>query len=453
MKSHTESSPVAGETRRSFIKKTATLAAAVSATGILKTPVYGQSQAPSANVTGANNRLIIGQIGCGSQGHTHLKLVQANATENNVAYGAVCDLYQKRLDDAKQAVNLKDADAYRDHRKLLERKDIDAVIIATVDNWHADVAIDALQAGKHVYGEKPMTRYIAEGFAVYDEVKKTGKVFQCGSQYTTDPMIHKAAEWIKAGKLGPLVWAQAAYCRNNKTNSEWTYPIEPEANEQTVDWARWQGRAPKIPWNPEHFFCWHKYYAYNSGILGNLLSHRFMPMMIATGNPEFPRRVCCTGTRKVSTDREVTDTTHVLAEFPSGLTYVIVGTTVNEQGFPDIIRGRQATLYFSASQNKVELKPERPFADELDAEEFNDPAPIGKIERLEKDFFDCIRHGGIPACNVDVAVRANTTLGLAEMAERMGLTLYFDEKTRAIKTADGRVVPPLTYDTVIDLKV
>src|SRR5207248_9068059 len=100
------------------------------------------------------------------------------------------------------------------------------------------------------------------------------------------------------------------------------------------------------------FFSWHKYYDYNSGILGNLLPHRFFPLMMATGNPEFPRRVCCTGTRKVSTDREITDTTHLLAEFPSGLTFCVAGSTVNEQGLPEMIRGRKASIYFSSGQNQ-----------------------------------------------------------------------------------------------------
>jgi predicted dehydrogenase len=439
----------AGETRRAFIKKTAALAAAASVTNLLKTPVYGQQQAPSANVLGANNRLVLGLIGAGNQGNTHITLVGKFASENNVAFGAVCDLYQKRLDSAKQRLELKDADAFRDHRKLLERKDIDAIIAAPVDNWHAQVSIDALEAGKHVYCEKPMTRYIAEGWAVCDTVKRTGKVYQCGSQYTTDPMVHKAAEWIKAGKIGPLVWAQGSYCRNSGKKSEWTFPIDPEANPGNLDWERWLGKAPKIPWTPEQYFCWHKYYAYNSGILGNLLSHRFYPLMLATGNPEYPRRVCCTGTRKVSTDREITDTTHVLAEFPSGLTYFITGTTVNEQGLPDVIRGQQGTLYFSASQNRVELKPERHFAEEIDAEEFDSPLPVGKIERLQKDFFDCIRNGGTPACNAELAVRANTVLGLAEMSERMGVTLFYDEKNRVIKNGDGKAVPPLTYETEV----
>jgi predicted dehydrogenase len=451
MNSQSESNHVSytGETRRSFIKKTATLAAAASVTGLLKTPVYGQSQAPSANVTGANNKLVIGIIGVGSQGNTHISLVQQHAAENNVVFGAVCDLNKKHLDHAKQKTGLKDADAYDDHRKLLERKDIDCIIAAPVDNWHAQVSIDALEAGKHVYCEKPMSRYVAEGWAVMDTVKRTGKVYQCGSQYTADPMIHKSAEWIKDGKLGPLVWAQGSYCRNNKNNSEWTFPVEPDATPENVNWDRWLGKAPKIPWNPERYFSWHKYYEYNSGILGNLLSHRFYPLMLATGNPEFPRRVCCTGTRKVSTDREITDTTHVLAEFPSGLTFVIVGSTVNQVGLPDIIRGHQATLYLSSSQNELQLTPEKNFADEIDAEEFKSPVPYGKIERLEANFFDSIRGNTTPFCHVDLAVRANTVLCLAEMSERLGITVFFDEATRTIKGTDGKAIPPLTYDTVV----
>ena len=336
-----------GETRRSFIKKAATATAAVGALNIFKTPVYGQSQTPSVNVTGANDRIVIGIIGTGGQGSHHLRANKAHESDNNMAIGAVCDLYQKRLDHAREAAGLTEADAFRDHRKLLERKDIDAVIIAAVDNWHGPASIEALEAGKHVYCEKPMTRYVAESWQVYDTVKRTGKVYQGGSQYTADAMNHKAMEWIQAGKIGRLVWAQGTYCRNNPRNSEWTFPVDPDANPDNLDWNRWLGQAPKIPWDPARYFSWHKYYEYNSGILGNLLSHRFLPLMMATGNPEFPYRVCCTGTRKISTDREITDTTHVLAEFPSGLTCAIVGTTVNEQGLPDVIRGHKGTLYFS----------------------------------------------------------------------------------------------------------
>ncbi len=450
MNSTVDQAAGSAETRRSFLKKAATVAAALSAPRLYNTPVYGQNQAPSpGRVLGANERIRVAYVGTGKQGMEHVRLQKRYAADNNIAQVAVCDLYQKHLDEAKKFIGLTEADAFRDHRKLLERKDIDTVVIATVDNWHAQVSLDALEAGKHVFCEKPMTRYLGEAFEVYDTVKKTGKVYVVGSQGSMDPKWHKAAEWIKAGKLGPLVWGQGSYCRNNKNNSEWTYPVDDDANEQNLDWYRWLGRAPKIPFNPEHYFSWHKYYAYNSGIIGNLLPHRFHPLMLATGTPEFPRRVVATGTRKVSTDREITDTTHLVAEFPNGLTLVVAGTTVNEQGLPDVLRGRKATLHFSSSQNRVELKPEAVFAEELEAEEFSDARPTERIEVLEKNFFDCIRSGQTPVVNADLAMRAQTVLCLAEMSERLGLALFFDAQTRAIKTGDGRVIPPLTYDTVV----
>lgn len=439
-----------GETRRNFIKKAAGVAAVASSVNILKTPVYGQQQAPSSGrVIGANDRINVGYIGVGNQGTAHLNHQKTHAKENNIAQVAVCDVWQKRLDAAKNLLGLTEADTYRDHRKLLERKDIDAVLIATVDNWHAQITLDALAAGKHVYCEKPMTRYLGEAFEVYDAVKKSGKVFMVGSQGCADAKYHKAAEWIKAGKLGPLVWAQGSYCRNNPRNSEWTYQVDPDLKETNVDWYRWLGKAPRISFNPDHYFSWHKYQAYNSGIIGNLLPHRFHPLMLATGNFEFPRRVCATGTRKISTDRDITDTTHMLIEFPSGLTFVAAGSTVNELGLQDVIRGRKANIFFAPSQNKVELKPERIFSEEMDSEEFSDPTPVDNIPRLEKNWFDCIRNGGTPLANIELAIRAQTALCLAEMSERMSLTLLFDDKTRTIKTGDGRTIPPLSYDTMI----
>jgi predicted dehydrogenase len=449
MNSNHHDPSAARQTRRSFLKKTATAAAATVATSpLFKTPVYGQTTAPSTGrVIGANDRIVVAFVGVGSQGMAHVKSQKAHASENNIVPAAVCDVYQKRLQAAKQFLDLKDADAFGDHRKLLERKDIDAITVATVDNWHAQVAIDAMQAGKQVYGEKPLARYFQEGFEIHDTVKRTGKVFQMGSQYCADENVHKAAEWIRAGKLGPLVWGQGSFCRNNQNNSEWTYPVDSEAGPSNLDWERWQGRARKVPWDPNRYFSWHKFYDYNSGILGNLLPHRFLPLMMATGNPEFPYRVACTGTRKVSLDREITDTTHLLAEFPSGLTLCVAGSTVNEVGLTDMIRGRKATLYFPAGQNKLELKPERPFVDEFEAQDFNDPSKIAELSKLEKNWFDCIRNGKTPYANIDLAIRAHVVLSIAEMSERLGLTLFFDEKTRAIKTGDGRVVPPLNYDS------
>ena len=164
-----------GVPRRDFIKKTAAAAAAVAATPLLRTPVYGQSQAPSANVAGANDRIEVAVIGVGfGIGKNHLEGIHKAGGENNTVVAAACDLFTARRDWAKAQAELKDADIYTDHRKLLERKDIAAVLIATHDPWHAGITLDALEAGKHVYCEKPMTRYLDEAFKVYDMVKKTG---------------------------------------------------------------------------------------------------------------------------------------------------------------------------------------------------------------------------------------------------------------------------------------
>src|SRR5512139_3926882 len=147
-------------TRREFLRKTATAAAAVGAVNLFKTSVYAQNRAPSAgNVIGANSRINVGYVGTGKQGMEHIKLQKRFATENNLRQAAVCDVYQNNLEKAREHIGLDAADTYGDHRKLLERKDIDAIIVATTDPWHAQVSIDGLEAGKHVFCEKPMTRY------------------------------------------------------------------------------------------------------------------------------------------------------------------------------------------------------------------------------------------------------------------------------------------------------
>src|SRR5687767_1582729 len=160
--------PVSGQdSRRDFIKKTATAAAAVAATGLLKTPVYGQNQAPSANVAGSNSKLTAGFIGVGGQGMAHVRSMKDHAAESNIELVAVNDVWQKRVAGAKEFIGGK-CEGYEDYKKLLDRKDVDVVVISTVDHWHKQCSVDALNAGKHVYVEKPMTRYLGEAFEIYD---------------------------------------------------------------------------------------------------------------------------------------------------------------------------------------------------------------------------------------------------------------------------------------------
>ncbi|MFO1488590.1 MAG: Gfo/Idh/MocA family oxidoreductase [Verrucomicrobiota bacterium] len=457
MKNDLTSSAPAPSTRREFIKKTSTLAAAVAVGNIFKTPVYGQNQAPSTGrVIGANDRIAVAVVGVGyGIGKDHLQGIHQQATENNVVVAAASDVYSKRRDWAKQTAELKDADVFLDYKKLLERKDIDAVLIATHDPMHAQISIDAMEAGKHVYCEKPMTRYLDEAFRVHDVVKKTGKIFQVGSQGCSADGWRRCGEMVKAGKIGELVWAQGYYCRNS-TGGEWNYAIESDATADNIDWNRWLGPVKnRAPFSAEHFHRWRKYYAYCSGLYGDLVPHRLHPLMLASGDPQFPKRVTSIGTHNVHADltvsgtpeREVPEHVQLLAEFPSGYMITITCSTVNAKSPGFTVYGHKATLNIGSSGERVELVPEKDWSEEIDPQTLTGLQPED-IRVHEKNWFECIRANKLPNANIDLAIRVQTVISLAEMSNRLNMTCLFDEKTRKITDGSGKEVPAITYGTL-----
>lgn len=454
--------PSAGEqSRRAFIRTTAAAAAAVASTNILRTPVYGQSTAPSAGkVLGANNRIVVGYIGVGGQGMAHVRQMKTHASANNVAQVAVCDVWEKRRNSSKAFIEKDNGstqvEMFLDHRKLLERKDIDAVVIATHDTWHTKCTVDAVEAGKHVYIEKPMTRYLTEAFEIHDAVKRTGKILQVGSQGCSAKAWHTAGEMIQAGKIGKLVWGQGYYCRNNP-KGEWNYTIDPECRKDNCDWDRWLGPVKKrIDFNADHYFRWRKYYPYCGGLLGDLMPHRLHPLMLATGKPEYPVRVVSIGTKHVGTDkktpgtfmRDVPEHVELLAEFPSGYTLVVASSTVNAKSPGFVIYGHHATLNIGNMGEKLELVPEKDWADEMDPELLEGLKPTEDIAVHEKNWFDCIRSGKQPNAGIDLATKVQTVISLAEMSERLSIACRFDEKSRKVTTGDGKEVKPITYGTL-----
>ena len=452
-----EIKPLAGETRREFIKKTAAVSAAVAATGVLRTPVYGQNQAPApGKVIGANDRIAVAVIGIGNGiGKNHFEGIHKNAGPNNVVMAAGVDLFNKRRAWAGEKAGLAEKDLYSDYRKLLERSDIDAVVIATHDVWHTRMALDAMDAGKHVYCEKPMTRYLGEAFQIHDAVKKTGRVFTVGSQGCSAGGWHRAAELIKAGKIGQLIWSQGYYCRNNP-KGEWNYPIEAETKPDNIDWETWLGPVKKrVAFNADHFHRWRKYYPYCGGLLGDLAPHRLHPLMLASGNPEFPIRVNSIGTKNVHTDKNTPDTTerdvpeHVqlTAEFPSGYMLTVTCSTVNAKSPGFVIYGHKATLNLADQGQSFDLLPERDFTEEIDPEQVKGLQPED-IRVHEKNWFDCIRANKQPNAGIDLAIRVQTIISLAEMSERLKMTCLFDEKTRKITDGAGKEVAPITYGTL-----
>jgi predicted dehydrogenase len=443
--------------RRDFLKKTAAAAAAVAASPLLKTPVYGQNQAPSTGrVIGANDRIQVAIVGIGfGIGQNHLTGIHEKANENNTVIVAASDVFNKRRDFAKTKADLKDADVYDDYRKILDRKDVDAVLVATHDPWHAQITMDSLNSGRHVYCEKPLTRYLGEAFEVYDTVKKSGKVFQVGSQGCSAGGYAKCAEMIKAGKIGTLVWAQAWYSRNS-LNGEWNYALDTEATAANIDWERWLGPVKqRDPFSQQQYHRWRKYYRYCAGPLGDLAPHKLHPLLLATGNPQFPLRVVSIGTNPVHIDRNVPGTderetpehAQLLAEFPGGLVIMVTCCTVNGTTPGTSLYGHKATMEIAASGERVALVPQREFGDEIDPENVGNLQPED-IRVHEKNWFDCIRSGKEPNANIELAIRAQTVISLAEMSDRLKIACVFDEKTRKVTTDGGTPITPITYGTL-----
>jgi len=480
----------AASSRRQFLKGAAAAAAAASAAagcstaGTASTGGATGASAPSAPVSagasgalkkafkanvppyagkvlGANDRIVCGFVGVGGQGSgAHVGQSLAHKDENNIAHAAVCDVSKRRVQDNIKKVQDGKAgtpQGYGDYRQLLERKDIDVIFCATVDHWHTKVSCDAMMAGKHVYVEKPMTRHLHEAFQIHDIAKSTGKVLQVGSQGCSDMKWHKAAEWIRAGKIGPVVMSQGSYMRNNP-KGEWNYDIQPWCTPDDLNWSMWMGNEIKkqVPFNADHYFRWRKYYPYCSGLLGDLFPHKLHPYMLATGNPEFPLRVAAVGNKKVRTDaksegkskteyeRDVCEIIQLIAEFPSGMVMHITSSTVNEQGTQEMIRGHKATLTMAG--NKVELKPERPFAEEIDPQT-SEPFATESVAAHHKNFFSAIRGTAKANAGIDLAVKVQTVISLAETSERLGIMCYFDAATRRVTDATGREIAPLSYGT------
>ena len=460
-----------GSSRRDFLKRATAAATVASAASSLVGCATGHGVASSLSsgvapyagrVLGANDKIVVGFVGVGGQGFgAHVSTCKdVDESANNIALAAACDVSKHRVEAAKAKAGPQCV-GYSDYRKLIERKDIDVIFCATVDHWHTKVTCDSLQAGKHVYVEKPMTRYLSEAFDIYDLTKSTGKLVQVGSQGCSDKKWHKAAEWIRAGKIGQPVMSQGSYMRNNP-KGEWNYTIQKWCTPEDVNWASWMGTQikNKVPFNADHYFRWRKYQPYCSGLLGDLFPHKLHPYMLATGNPEFPLRVASVGNRKVNTDsksegdsktaytRDVPEIVQLVAEFPSGLLMHITSSTVNEQGTQEMIRGHKATLTMAG--NKVELKPERPFAEEIDpvtSEPFTGEN-AESVANHHRNFFKAIRGQEPQNCPIDLAIKVQTVISLAEMSERLGMMCYFDAATRKVSDGSGREIKPITYGTL-----
>ncbi len=258
-----------------------------------------------------NDRIRLGAIGMGIQGFANCR---SALRVPGVELAAVCDLYDGHLQSSKEQFN-KDLFTTRDYREVLQRSDIDAVIISTPDHWHDHISIAAMEAGKAVYCEKPMVHHLEEGHAVIAAQKKTGQVFQVGSQRVSSPLYAKAKELFESGVLGRLVLAEAWTDRHSALGA-WQYSIPPDASPKTVDWEAFLGDAPKRPFDKVRFFRWRNYTDYGTGMAGDLYVHLFSGLHTVTSSLG-PERIFTTGGLRYWDDgRDVPDLQVGVFDYP-----------------------------------------------------------------------------------------------------------------------------------------
>ena len=229
---------------------------------------------------------------------------------------AVADCYDGRLARAKENWG-NDIFTTRDYKEILSRSDVDAVLIGTPDHWHKQAAVDAMNAGKDVYCEKPMIHAYSDGPEFVATAKKTQRIIQIGSQRVSSLLYKKAQQIVQSGAIGHITAISAWWDRNSSIGA-WTYSIAPDASEQTIDWPRFLGTAPKIAFNPEHFFQWRKWKAYGTGVAGDLFVHLFSGTHFVTQTTGPNRAMATGGLRFWKDGRDVPDVLLGLFDYPQG---------------------------------------------------------------------------------------------------------------------------------------
>jgi predicted dehydrogenase len=420
-------------TRRDFIK---TGVAAAGAAAVYHRNVHG-------NILGSNDRINLGFIGVGGRGNSLLRDFTAASQNQPAQILGVCDVYRKRLTKAQESTKAEFATL--DYREVIARKDIDAVVIATPDHWHAPIAIAAMQAGKDVYCEKPMTRTVEEAKKFYEASKATNRVVQIGSQTTSSDQWWKARKAIEDGMIGQLLMSQGSYHRNS-IEGEWNYTIDPNAGPQGkgddyIDWNAWLGNAPKRSFSAERFFRFRKYWDYSGGIATDLFYHVVAPLNICWGEAQFPHKVMASGGTYVFKDgREVPDTFHLIAEFPKGHSLVLSSSMANSQHIPGLIRGHEGTIMMvpgGAFESRVEyisVTPERiakkKWVEKWGSEEVK--LMTEKRETHYENFLRCVKTREKTVLDPLTAFKAMTTIGMAVQSYREGRVLYFNESAQRV---------------------
>ena len=237
----------------------------------------------------ANDRINIALIGAGLMGQGDMNTALEH---DNVEAVAACDLYDDRMVRCRERYG-DHLFTSNDYREVLDRSDVDAVIVATSDHWHERIATEALEAGKAVYLEKPMVQEISEARRLIEAEERTGMPLLVGSQRTSAITYEKARELFQAGEIGKLNFVEAYWDRFSATGA-WQYSIPPNVGEHNINWQTYRKGMDRIPFDAKHFFRWRNYDDYGTGVAGDLFVHLFSGLHMIVGS-NGPNRAMATG--------------------------------------------------------------------------------------------------------------------------------------------------------------
>ncbi|MBI2928967.1 MAG: Gfo/Idh/MocA family oxidoreductase [Verrucomicrobia bacterium] len=419
--------------RRSFLKSTATVAA--GAPFLLPSPIWAAETKP-------NDRLTLGFIGMGTQNRGLLGGFLRRADTQTVA---VCDVDTTRREAAKQTVEdryakqtdggaYKGCTAYRDFRELLARKDIDAVVIATPDHWHALISIAAANAGKDIYCEKPLCQSIREARAMVNAVRKNKRVFQTGSMQRSSKEFRVACELVRNGKIGKIQRVEVSVGGPGK----WC-DLTTEADEPGLDWDLWLGPAPKRGYNSvlsprgvhQHFPNWRAYREYGGGIVTDWGAHHFDIAQWGLGMDD-------SGPADIFPAPEPNATHGVRYTYANGVEVIHHnGNGVSfygSEGKINVNRG-QFALWLGSEQKAKEAKE----CDTIAAQYLADAkVRLYKSDDHRADWLACIRSRQKPICDVEVGARTVSVCHLVNLAYYHGQQLKWDPKKERFVGGTGK---------------
>lgn len=414
----------------------------------------GQTAASARRVRGANEVIRVGLIGLGNISRGHLRGLMGR--EDLARIVAVCDIYKPRLE---AGVAQTKARGYHDYKDLIADPNVDVVFVLTPDHWHAQMAIDAMRAGKDVDVEKPMALTIEEAREMVRVSRETGRILAVDSEHTAHGIWKPARAAIQAGVLGKLLWSQTSRSRNTK-DAPWNYRIEPEATPQNIDWERFQGPAPKRPFDAQRFFRWRRYWEYSGGIATDLYVHHLTPLVKITG-PGFPSRVVAAGGNWIVPPdvMEVPETFVMAVDYPSKHTIVVGGSLANSLELPIVVRGQEANIRFFGSQLRPEhllIEPERLYAAAV-KEKIRKAGLEGKWVRFESrgteeegageafridsppadsfmvDFLRCVKTREKPVLDGELGYMVQVAVVMANQAYRENKVLFWDAKAEKVR--------------------